>query len=82
MTSDFNAASWRRSSACGDGASCVEVARINTSIGIRDSRASLVTIGELAWRMFTIGVSDGFGVDQRAEDLTSGLAVSYQLRDY
>ncbi|MGW7385297.1 DUF397 domain-containing protein [Streptomyces sp. NPDC054794] len=69
---DFTGASWCRSSACGDGASCVEVAHTVTSIGVRDSRGAILVFSELAWQLFAtafqarssarIGVGAG-GVD-------------------
>jgi hypothetical protein len=34
---DFAGAAWRKS-ACGDGASCVEVAQVGTWVGVRDSQ--------------------------------------------
>jgi len=41
---DVTGASWRKSSACGDGASCVEVAQVGTWIGVRHSRVANDTI--------------------------------------
>ena len=37
---DFTGSSWRKSRACCDGASCVEVAQAGTWIGVRDSQVN------------------------------------------
>jgi Domain of unknown function (DUF397) len=58
---DFTGAAWHRSRACGDGHSCVEVARVGGSVGVRDSDGEGVVLafGEIGWRMFIAGVLTG-----------------------
>ncbi|MFF7977301.1 DUF397 domain-containing protein [Streptomyces sp. NPDC007905] len=48
----FNDALWRKSSACGDGASCLEVARSGSAVGVRDARGVGLVFSELAWHKF------------------------------
>lgn len=50
---------WRRSSRCETGA-CVEVARINGMIAIRDSKdAAILIFSPDEWSAFVAGVRDG-----------------------
>ncbi|MCF3132118.1 DUF397 domain-containing protein [Streptomyces olivochromogenes] len=59
MQAELSRASWYRSSACGDGASCVEVAHPGTSIGVRDSWGAVLVFSELAWQLFTTAFQCG-----------------------
>ncbi|MFJ9130355.1 DUF397 domain-containing protein [Streptomyces sp. NPDC102340] len=43
---------WRRSNACGDGASCVEVAQLSSTVLVRDSRATVANFRDVTWQMF------------------------------
>ncbi len=49
---DFAGKTWRTSSACGDGASCVEVAQVGTWIGVRDSHGTILAFKREAWTAF------------------------------
>jgi hypothetical protein len=59
---DFTGAAWRRSRACGDGHSCVEVARAGGRVGVRDSgdgEGAVLAFSETEWRMFIAGMLTG-----------------------
>lgn len=61
IVSSFSSAAWRKSSRSGQGTNgaCVEVAFVNTAVGVRDSKnhggAHLVFEGT-AWRAFAEGL--------------------------
>jgi hypothetical protein len=60
---DFTGAVWRRSMACSDGMSCVEVAHDRGWVGVRDSNGgdggAVLVFDEHEWRMFVAGVRGG-----------------------
>jgi len=59
---DFTEAVWRKSKACQDGDSCVEVACVGTWIGIRDSKdvdSPILAFQADEWRTFVNGVRGG-----------------------
>ena len=54
-TVDFSGAEWRKSSRSGDGSGggCVEIAFVESAVGVRDSKhlgGPHLTLGEAAWR--------------------------------
>jgi hypothetical protein len=67
---DLEGAIWRKSRACGDGTSCVEVARIDGWVAIRDSKdpdkGRILMFDDREWRAFLTGVRAGdFDLDQK-----------------
>jgi Domain of unknown function (DUF397) len=66
---DFTGAAWRKSRACQDGCSCVEVARVGSRVGVRDSKnggkGPTLVVGEYEWRTFVAGVRAGDFGEQR-----------------
>jgi hypothetical protein len=64
---DFSDSVWHRSSLCDDGSSCVEVARVEGWIGVRDSKETsgpILAFTTDDWQTFVNGVYDGdFGSD-------------------
>ena len=58
----YQAASWRKSSASAGASDCVEVARLDSSVLVRDSGDRLGAVLRLTtaqWRRFTRQVRDG-----------------------
>lgn len=53
---DFADATWRK--ACGDGASCVQVAQVGTWVGVRDSQddknSTILVFKREAWMAFVV----------------------------
>lgn len=63
---DLTGMVWLKSRACQDGDSCIEVARADGRIGVRDSEngddGPVLFLGEHGWRMFIAQVrAGGFG---------------------
>jgi hypothetical protein len=59
MTINWQEANWRKSNQS-DSGGCVEVARVEGTIGVRDTKdrgtGSILTFNEREWRAFTGGV--------------------------
>lgn len=59
---NFTGAIWRKSTASGDGMSCVEVVQTDGWIGVRDSKdmdGPILVISERGWQAFLAGVGAG-----------------------
>jgi hypothetical protein len=53
----FTNVTWRKSTACNDGESCVEVAHVGSCVGVRDSsggssRDRTLIVDTMAWKTF------------------------------
>jgi hypothetical protein len=68
MSHDFSRATWRRSSAS-DAGDCVEVAYVDGTIAVRDTKdcgnGPVLTFNEQEWTAFLAGVRSGeFALDE------------------
>jgi len=63
---DYGTPAWRKSSASGEGADCVEVASWKSSVLVRDTRDSSGTMLELTWTQWR-------GLVRRVKSAPAGL---------
>lgn len=58
---DFHNATWFKSTRCGAGATCVEVAFLTRRVAVRDAKnpGPAFAVGPHGWRAFVVTVTDG-----------------------